>query len=251
VDSAVHHLLDRAVHVLDRGLRQDLFRLASASLFPTTFRQVVASLLSLSLPLPPDLLAAALACFAQHGLRTTSTPQLAAAAGLSHGRFYRLIGSKDALLEAVYASALAHLAVELPPAAGDAPAAGLQGQLARWWHVLAQQALAHPDALAFWRRYRSSGELLGGPRPDLGPFVPLLAAVGPVLATLPAGAAPAFSPTLLAELLAAQWLAALEVVLTNPGCRAQPALRTQVLRQAYAGWWVATGLPGDTPAIPT
>jgi hypothetical protein len=41
------------------------------------------------------------------------------------------------------------------------------------------------------------------------------------------------------------------VALTNPGCRAQPALRTRVLRQAYAGWWVATGLPLDTPAIPT
>jgi hypothetical protein len=34
---------------------------------------------------PPALLAAALACFTQHGLRTTSTHQLAQAAGLSHG----------------------------------------------------------------------------------------------------------------------------------------------------------------------
>jgi AcrR family transcriptional regulator len=202
--------------------------------------------------LPPALLAAVLPCFVEHGLRTTSTPQLAAAAGLSHGSFYRLIGSKDALLEAVYAYALAQLAVPLPPGgATTPPPGGLQEQLAHWWHLLAQQALAHPEALAFWRLYRSSWRSLLGERLDLGPFVPFLAQVGSVLAALPAGGEPVLSPTLLAELLAAQWLAAVEVALTNPSCRAQPALRTQVLRQAYAGWWVATGLPPDTPAIPT
>jgi AcrR family transcriptional regulator len=215
---------------------------------PASFPLPLASLVSL----PPALLAAALSCFVEHGLRTTSTPQLAAAAGLSHGSFYRLIGSKDALLEAVYAYALDQLTVPLPPAdAAILPPVGLQGQLTRWWHLLAQQALAHPEALAFWRLYRSSWRPLLGERLDLGPFVPFLAYVGPVLAALPAGAAPAFSSTLLAELLAAQWLAAVEVALTNPSCRAHPALRTQVLRQAYAGWWVAAGLPLDTPAIPT
>lgn len=204
------------------------------------------------LSLPPALVATALPCFVQHGLRTTSTPQLAAAAGLSHGSFYRLIGSKAALIEAVYAYALDQLAVPLPPAgAATPPAAGLQGQLARWWHLLAQQAQAHPPAFAFWHLYRSSWRPLLDERPDLGPFVPFLAQVGPVLAARPASAMPAFSPTLLAELLAAQWLAAVEVALTNAGCRAQPALRIQLLHQAYAGWWVAAGLPLDTPAIPT
>lgn len=64
-----------------------------------------------------------------------------------------------------------------------------------------------------------------------------------MLTALPAAAA------LLAALLAAQWLAAVEVVLTNPSCRAQPALRVHVLTQDYAGWWQTTDLPLDTPPI--
>jgi AcrR family transcriptional regulator len=201
-------------------------------------------------PLPLSLLSAALHCFTQHGLRTTSTERLASAAGLSHGSFYRLIGSKDDLLEAVYVYAIDQLAVPLP---GDGPATrpspGLHGQLAQWWQLLADAALAYPEAFAFWRLYRTSYYPLANDRPDLGPFVPFLAQVGPVLPALPTLAAPAFSPALLAGLLAAQWLAAMEVVLTNSGCRAQSTLRARVLTQAYAGWWQTTGLPLDTPAI--
>ena len=79
-----------------------------------------------------------------------------------------------------------------------------------------------------------------------------LAHVGPVLAAPLAGeeATLATSPTLLAEWLAAQWLAAVEVGLSNRRCRVQPALRAHLLGQAYAGWWLSTGLPLDTPAFP-
>lgn len=202
------------------------------------------------LPLPPALLATALACFTQHGLRTTSTERMAVAAGLSHGSFYRLISSKDQLLEAVYTFALGQLAAPLTAGGGAAQLGeGLHEQLARWWQLLADAAQAHPQAFAFWRLYRTNWYPLASGSPDLGPFLPFLAHVGPVLAARPTGAPPAFSSTLLAELLAAQWLAAVEVTLTNPGCRAQPALRARVLAQTYAGWWQATGLPADTPAL--
>jgi AcrR family transcriptional regulator len=198
-------------------------------------------------PPPPALLATALDCFTQYGLRTTSTERIAVAAGLSHGSFYRLVGSKDELLEAVD-YALDQLQAPLPTAS---PAQALHEQLARWWQQLATAALAHPEAFAFWRLYRTSYYPLTTSRPDLGPFVPFLAQVEPVLAALPGGsAAHTFSATLLTELLAAQWLAAVEVVLANASCRSHIALREQVLAQTYLGWWRTTGLPRDTPPIP-
>ena len=71
-------------------------------------------------PPPPDLLAAALGCFTQHGLPTTSTHQLAQAAGLSHGSLYRLIGSKDQLLEDVYTYDIDRLLAPLAAGGGAA-----------------------------------------------------------------------------------------------------------------------------------
>ena len=162
----------------------------------------------------------------------------------SHGSFYRLIKSKDVLLEAVYTYAIEQFSV---PLLGGGPATepppSLHGQLGQWWQQLADAALAHPEAFAFWRLYRTNLYPLASELLDLGPFVPFQAYVGPVLTALPAAAA------LLAALLVAQWLAAVEVVLTNPSCRAQSALRVHVLTQAYAGWWQTTGLPLDTPPI--
>ena len=180
---------------------------------------------------------------------TGCAPPLPNASPLSHGSFYRLIGTKDRLLEAVYTYALDQLLVPLPAGEAAPPRQGLHGQLARWWQQLADAALAHPEAFAFWRLYRTSLYPLANDRPDLGPSMLLLAHLRPVLPSSPAGGAPTFSATLLAELLAAQWLAAVEVALSNPGCRAQPALRAHLLVQAYAGWWRTTGLPHDTPAI--
>jgi hypothetical protein len=133
------------------------------------------------------------------------------------------------------------------------PGETLHAQLARWWQLLAQAALVQPAAFAFWRQYRTSCAPLATDQPDLGPFVPFLAHVEPVLAAPPAGqeATLATSPTLLAEWLAAQWLAAVEVSLSNHRCRAQPTLCAHLLDQACAGWWLSTGLLLDTPRSPT
>lgn len=75
----------------------------------------------------------------------------------SHGSFYRLIRSKDALLEAVYTYAIEQFSV---PLLGGGPATepppSLHVQLGQWWQQLADAALAHPEAFAFWRLYRTN-----------------------------------------------------------------------------------------------
>jgi hypothetical protein len=42
--------------------------------------------------------------------------------------------------------------------------------------------------------------------------------------------------------LVGQWTAALELVLSEPACQTDPALRQLVLERAYAGWWQSLGV---------
>ena len=48
--------------------------------------------------------------------------------------------------------------------------------------------------------------------------------------------------SVLTASLAAQWTAAVDLVLGDPACRADAALTTRVLKQAYQGWWQSLGL---------
>jgi hypothetical protein len=41
---------------------------------------------------------------------------------------------------------------------------------------------------------------------------------------------------------AAQWTAAVEVVLTDPICQARPEVGQRLLKQAYASWWQSLGM---------
>jgi len=192
----------------------------------------------------PDLLESALTCFLERGLHAASTDYIATAAQISHGRLYRLVANKDDLIEQVYAHALALLqAPLLSPAGVPKDYERLQPLLARWWQLAATAAQTHPRAFAFWRLYRASRTAFGVSEPLLGPFTPLPEAMAPILAYRSLRELPNanISPTLLATLLTAQWTAVVEVVLTDPDCRTNEALRTKLLAQSFEGWWRGLG----------
>jgi AcrR family transcriptional regulator len=204
----------------------------------------------LDYPQTPALLEAALSCFLVRGLHATSTNEVAAAAGISHGRLYRTFGDKPQLLQAVYAYAIAQLRAPLTQGGWAAlPEEHLPQQLFRWWHLTARAAMSHQNAFAFWHLYRASAASFWAP--PLGPFADVPAYVSQTLT--PALRArlslQAVSPQLLAALLVAQWTAVVMVVLTDMSCRSQPALRTRLLTQAYASWWQSLDLPADMPPL--
>jgi AcrR family transcriptional regulator len=188
----------------------------------------------------PALLESALTCFLERGLHAASTDYIATTAKISHGRLYRLVANKDLLIEQVYAQAMAQLQAPLLSSAG-APKdyERLQSLLARWWQLAASAAQTHPQAFAFWRLYRTSRTAFGVGELLLGPFTQLPKVMAPILAyrTLRELPNASTSPTLLTTLLTAQWTAVVEVVLTNPDCRANEALRTKLLAQSFEGWW--------------
>ena len=192
----------------------------------------------------PALLESALTCFLERGLHAASTDYIAAAAQISHGRLYRLVASKDELIEQVYAHTLAQLQAPLRSPAGVPKAyERLQPLLTRWWQLAATAAQTHPRAFAFWRLYRTSRTAFGVGEPLLGPFAQLPEVMAPILAYRTRSELPNanMTPTLLATLLTAQWTAVVEVVLTDPDCRANEKLRTKLLAQSFEGWWRGLG----------
>lgn len=189
-----------------------------------------------------DLLDRALTCFATHGLQATSIDDLTTALDVSNRTLYRELGNKAALVEAVYAYATAQLLVDYPaaPQAGET----WQGYLGRWWQQTAVAAQADPRAFRYWQFYRTSPHL---PAAELvlGPF----AALPDLLAQLGIKrAAEALPLPVLSRWWAAQWTAAVEVVLTDPTCQGRPALGQRVLTQAYTSWWQSLGVAATAPA---
>jgi AcrR family transcriptional regulator len=187
-----------------------------------------------------DLLDRALTCFATHGLQATSIDDLTTALDVSNRTLYRELGNKAALVEAVYAHATAQLLGDYPaaPQAGET----LQAYLGRWWQQTAVAAQADPRAFRYWQFYRTSPHL---PAAELvlGPFAALPEMLTHLVAQ-PGGrrAAEALPLPVLSRWWAAQWTAAVEVVLTDPTCQGRPALGQRVLTQAYSSWWQSLGL---------
>jgi AcrR family transcriptional regulator len=190
--------------------------------------------------LPTSLLDTALTCFVQRGLHATSTDYLVQATGLSKGKFYSLIGSKDQLLTAVYAHAIGQL--QAPLLSATSPGKDyerVQELLLRWWQLTATAAQTHPHAFAFWRLFRTSRFAFGTGEPLLGPFEPLPAAIAARLAARSVWDLPTnkVSVNLLVTLFTAQWTAIVEVVLTDAECQVKEALRTQLLQHGFEDWW--------------
>jgi AcrR family transcriptional regulator len=191
-----------------------------------------------------DLLDRALTCFATHGLQATSIDDLTTALDVSNRTLYRELGNKAALVEAVYAYATAQLLVDYPaaPQGGET----LQGYLGRWWQQTAVAAQADPRAFRYWQFYRTSPHL---PATELvlGPFTALPDLLAKLGVKRTAEALPLPLP-LLSRWWAAQWTAAVEVVLTDPTCQGRPALGQRVLTQAYSSWWQSLGVAATVPA---
>src|SRR5918998_5233515 len=91
-----------------------------------------------------QILAAARACFAEHGYAATTIEQIAARSGASNGSIYHHFGAKDGILAALYTSALASYQQELLAllrARADDAEAGIRAGVL---HHLAWVE-AHPD----------------------------------------------------------------------------------------------------------
>jgi AcrR family transcriptional regulator len=194
-----------------------------------------------------DLLDGALSCFATHGLQATSIEELTTALNVSTRALYQKLGNKAAILEAVYAYATAQLLVGQPQTllAGEK----LHDYLGRWWQQTAAAAQADPRAFRYWQLYRTSPHVAAAQEPVLGPF----AAIPELLAQLLAQSnvkqsADALPRPLLSRWWAAQWTAAVEVVLTDPTCQARPEVGQRLLKQAYATWWQNLGVAATVPA---
>ena len=201
---------------------------------------------------PEELLGPALMCFAERGLQGTSIDYLTQTLGVSHRVFYDVLGNKAAAIEAVYQYATKLLLAEqpAPPPAWER----LQAYLDRWWHRTAAAAQAHPHAFTFWQYYRTSPHVAG--QAVLGPFSPVVDLIAQTLARPGTYAAGALPLAVLGRSLAAQWTAAVEVVLAEPACQTSAALRQRVLTQAYTSCWQGLGLPqnllvtvGKTPPL--
>lgn len=94
-----------------------------------------------------DILAAALALFAERGFHGTAMPDIAARADLAAGTIYRHFASKEVLVNEIYRRAKLALAGAL---LGDVDAsADLRSQFHRLWWNLVRFARAEPLAFAF------------------------------------------------------------------------------------------------------
>lgn len=208
---------------------------------PTTSKPEVSKL---------DLLDQSLTCFAQHGLQGTSIDELTAALRVSHRTFYQVLGKKAVVIEQVYAYATQRLLIGCP----EAPRAGekLQQYLGRWWQQTAVAAQADPRAFRYWQFYRTSPHVTAASEPVLGPFAAVPDLLTQALKQPRARpAADALPLPVLSRWGAAQWTAAVEVVLTDPACQAQSALGQRLLTQAYASWWQSLGIAATVPAAAT
>jgi AcrR family transcriptional regulator len=190
-----------------------------------------------------NILDTALWRFAQQGVPATKTAEIAARSGVSVGTLFRTFPTKAALLQATYEHAIAHLTVPLQAGEGDTrPKEYLHHYLERWWQLTAQAALASPEAFDVWRLVRTMPRPAVPLAPLLGPFADLAAPVAEALERSPWYATKGLPLSVLLASLAAQWTAAVDVVLSDGACRAEAALRKKVLTQAYAGWWESLGL---------
>jgi AcrR family transcriptional regulator len=182
--------------------------------------------------------------FALQGVTATKTAEIATLAGVGVGTLFRTFPTKEALLQATYEHAVQQLSAPLQAGVGEAQRGEyLHQQLERWWRLTAQAALAYTEAFDLWRLVRTSPRAAAPQAPLLGPFAAVPALVAEALARSPRHAEKMVPVSVLAASLAAQWTAAVEVVLRDSACQAEPALTTRVLAQAYQGWWQSLGLP--------
>jgi AcrR family transcriptional regulator len=187
---------------------------------------------------PEELLGPALNCFAERGLQGTSIDYLTNTLGVSHRVFYDVLGNKAAAIEAVYAHATALLFGDKSLA--PHPRERLQSYLGRWWQQTAAAAQIHPQAFTFWQYYRTSPHVAAVP--VLGPFSSVSDLIADALARPGSYSAAALPLPVLGRSLAAQWTAAVEVVLAESACQTSSVLRERVLTHAYTSWWQGSGL---------
>ncbi|TDN39166.1 TetR/AcrR family transcriptional regulator [Hymenobacter sp. UV11] len=185
------------------------------------------------------ILSTALWRFSLQPLHLTTTADIAQHASVSVGTLFRTFPTKEDLLANVYAYAMDQL--QAPLAAGPgSPQRGenLTKLLQRWWDLTAQVALAQPHLFAFWRWYRPYAH----PTPLLGPFEPVAGLLERALVRHTSSRAKPLPIPVMVAALVGQWTAALELVLTEPTCQTDAALRQLVLERTYAGWWQSLGL---------
>jgi len=181
--------------------------------------------------------------FAQQGVQATKTAEIARLAGVGVGTLFRTFPSKEALLQASYAHAIQQLTAPLQAGEGEAQRGEYLHQLLeRWWQLTAQAALAYPEAFDLWRLVRTMPRAALPVDPLLGPFVAVPPLVEEAFARSPWYAEKGVPLRVLMASLAAQWTAAVDVVLRDRACQADAALRARVLTQAYKGWWQSVGL---------
>jgi AcrR family transcriptional regulator len=196
-----------------------------------------------------NILDTALWRFALQGVHATKTAEIATLANVGKGTLFRTFASKEALLQATYEHAIQQLVAPLQAGEGEAQRGEYLHQLLeRWWELTAQAALAYPEAFDLWRLVRTMPRAALPVAPFLGPFAAVVPLVEEALAGSPWYAEKGVPLSVLTASLAAQWTAAVDVVLRDRACQAEAALRTRVLTQAYKGWWQSLGLSTALPA---
>jgi AcrR family transcriptional regulator len=187
--------------------------------------------------------------FALQGVHATKTVEIATLAGVGVGTLFRTFPSKEALLQATYEHALQQLVAPMQNGVGEAQRNEYLHQLLeRWWQLTAQAALTYREAFDLWRLVRTMPRAALPVAPLLGPFADLSVLVEEALARSVWQAEKGVPLSVFTTSLAAQWTAAVDVVLGDHACRADPALTTRVLTQAYKGWWQSLGLSTSLPA---
>jgi AcrR family transcriptional regulator len=193
------------------------------------------------------LLDQALTCFATHGLEATSIDELTTALNVSNRALYRELGPKATIIEAVYAYATDQLLVG--HAAEVAAGEKLHDYLRRWWLDTAAAAQTDPRAFRYWQFYRTRPQVLDATEPVLGPFAALPELLAQLLAQPQVKpSAEALPLPVLSRGWAAQWTAAVDVVLADPTFESRPALCTRLLKQAYTNWWQHVGIANSVSA---
>lgn len=188
--------------------------------------------------------------FALQGVHDTKTAEIAALAGVGVGTLFRTFASKEVLLQATYEHAIQQLTAPLQAGAGEAHRHEyLHQQLERWWQLTAQAALAYPEAFDLWRLVRTLPRAALPVDPLLGPFAAVPTLVEEALARSAWYTEKGVPLSVLTASLAAQWTAALDVVLRDRACQADATLRERVLTHAYKGWWQSLGLSTSLAAV--
>lgn len=182
--------------------------------------------------------------FAQRGVHAVTTAEIAQAAGVSTGTFFRCVPTKDELLVAAFN----HAQWQLCEGVGRGPAFPrdtVYDVIRRVWEATASRALAQPQLFAYW--------VLAGVTPGVGqrdyaqPRLPVFHGVERLLAQVLA--APAARGELLAQGLEAQWVATVQYTLGQQD-RDSGLNLAALLAQGYVAWWAGVGLLPDG-ALPT